>query len=78
MMKPIGLAWIITLPAAGIMAALVFLGFKLSLGNLSKAYFSKIFFPLIICILIFPKVYPQNKENFLEQKFLHSHQKELD
>ncbi|ECL9027285.1 inorganic phosphate transporter [Campylobacter jejuni] len=32
MMKPIGLAWIITLPAAGIMAALVFLGFKLSLG----------------------------------------------
>ncbi|EAJ7045041.1 inorganic phosphate transporter [Campylobacter jejuni] len=31
MMKPIGLAWIITLPAAGIMAALVFLGFKLSL-----------------------------------------------
>ncbi|EAH9111012.1 inorganic phosphate transporter, partial [Campylobacter jejuni] len=27
MMKPIGLAWIITLPAAGIMAALVFLGF---------------------------------------------------
>ncbi|ENP2287413.1 inorganic phosphate transporter [Campylobacter jejuni] len=31
-MKPIGLAWIITLPAAGIMAALVFLGFKLSLG----------------------------------------------
>ena len=28
MMKPIGLAWIITLPAAGIMAALVFLGFK--------------------------------------------------
>ncbi|EAK3399533.1 inorganic phosphate transporter [Campylobacter jejuni] len=34
MMKPIGLAWIITLPAAGIMAALVFLGFKLSLGIL--------------------------------------------
>ncbi|EKN8677041.1 inorganic phosphate transporter [Campylobacter jejuni] len=32
MMKPIGLAWIITLPAAGIIAALVFLGFKLSLG----------------------------------------------
>ncbi|HGG0077750.1 TPA: inorganic phosphate transporter [Campylobacter jejuni] len=32
MMKPVGLAWIITLPAAGIMAALVFLGFKLSLG----------------------------------------------
>lgn len=32
MMKPIGLAWIITLPVAGIMAALVFLGFKLSLG----------------------------------------------
>ncbi|EAL4617126.1 anion permease [Campylobacter jejuni] len=32
MMKPIGLAWIITLPAAGIMAALVFLGFQLSLG----------------------------------------------
>ncbi|ECV9653001.1 inorganic phosphate transporter [Campylobacter jejuni] len=32
MIKPIGLAWIITLPAAGIMAALVFLGFKLSLG----------------------------------------------
>ncbi|HBD8910753.1 TPA: inorganic phosphate transporter [Campylobacter jejuni] len=32
MMKPIGLAWIITLPATGIMAALVFLGFKLSLG----------------------------------------------
>ncbi|EJV5810694.1 inorganic phosphate transporter [Campylobacter jejuni] len=32
MMKPIGLAWIITLPAAGIMAALVFLGFKLFLG----------------------------------------------
>ncbi|HED5067081.1 TPA: inorganic phosphate transporter [Campylobacter jejuni] len=32
MMKPIGLAWIITLPAAGIMAAFVFLGFKLSLG----------------------------------------------
>ncbi|ECV9533465.1 inorganic phosphate transporter [Campylobacter jejuni] len=32
MMKPIGLAWIITLPAAGIMAALIFLGFKLSLG----------------------------------------------
>lgn len=32
MMKPIGLAWIMTLPAAGIMAALVFLGFKLSLG----------------------------------------------
>ncbi|MCW1374296.1 inorganic phosphate transporter [Campylobacter jejuni] len=32
MMKPIGLAWIITLPAAGIMAVLVFLGFKLSLG----------------------------------------------
>ncbi|EAI2721587.1 inorganic phosphate transporter [Campylobacter jejuni] len=32
MMKPIGLAWIIALPAAGIMAALVFLGFKLSLG----------------------------------------------
>ncbi|EPS9893170.1 inorganic phosphate transporter [Campylobacter jejuni] len=32
MMKPIGLAWIITLPAAGIMAALVFLGFKISLG----------------------------------------------
>ncbi|GAA8602018.1 inorganic phosphate transporter [Helicobacter pylori] len=32
MMKPIGLAWIITLPAAGVMAALVFLGFKLSLG----------------------------------------------
>ncbi|EGL3802193.1 inorganic phosphate transporter [Campylobacter jejuni] len=32
MMKSIGLAWIITLPAAGIMAALVFLGFKLSLG----------------------------------------------
>ncbi|EOI1961651.1 TPA: inorganic phosphate transporter [Campylobacter jejuni] len=32
MMKPIGLAWITTLPAAGIMAALVFLGFKLSLG----------------------------------------------
>ncbi|EOY2941906.1 inorganic phosphate transporter [Campylobacter jejuni] len=32
MMKPIGLAWNITLPAAGIMAALVFLGFKLSLG----------------------------------------------
>ncbi|HFW6590818.1 TPA: inorganic phosphate transporter [Campylobacter jejuni] len=32
MMKPIGLAWIITLPAAGIMAALVFLGFKPSLG----------------------------------------------
>ncbi|EOH3621843.1 inorganic phosphate transporter [Campylobacter jejuni] len=32
MMKPIGLVWIITLPAAGIMAALVFLGFKLSLG----------------------------------------------
>ncbi|EDP4990227.1 TPA: inorganic phosphate transporter [Campylobacter jejuni] len=32
MMKPIGLAWIITLPAAGIMATLVFLGFKLSLG----------------------------------------------
>ncbi|WHN17851.1 inorganic phosphate transporter [Campylobacter jejuni] len=32
MMKPIGLAWIVTLPAAGIMAALVFLGFKLSLG----------------------------------------------
>ncbi|HHP0358047.1 TPA: inorganic phosphate transporter [Campylobacter jejuni] len=32
MMKPIGLAWIITLPAAGIMAALVFLGFKLPLG----------------------------------------------
>ncbi|ECL3217000.1 inorganic phosphate transporter [Campylobacter jejuni] len=32
MMKPIELAWIITLPAAGIMAALVFLGFKLSLG----------------------------------------------
>ncbi|EAH6853420.1 inorganic phosphate transporter [Campylobacter jejuni] len=32
MMKPIGLAWIITLPAAGIMTALVFLGFKLSLG----------------------------------------------
>ncbi|EKN8688545.1 inorganic phosphate transporter [Campylobacter jejuni] len=32
MMKPIGLAWIITLPAGGIMAALVFLGFKLSLG----------------------------------------------
>lgn len=32
MMKPIGLAWIITLPAAGIMAALVFLVFKLSLG----------------------------------------------
>ncbi|EAI5693922.1 inorganic phosphate transporter [Campylobacter jejuni] len=32
MMKPIGLAWIITLPTAGIMAALVFLGFKLSLG----------------------------------------------
>ncbi|ENQ5154343.1 inorganic phosphate transporter [Campylobacter jejuni] len=32
MMKPIGLTWIITLPAAGIMAALVFLGFKLSLG----------------------------------------------
>lgn len=32
MMKPIGLAWIITLPAAGIMAALVFLGFKMALG----------------------------------------------
>ncbi|MBM0636680.1 inorganic phosphate transporter [Campylobacter sp. VicNov18] len=32
MMKPIGLAWIITLPAAGIIAALIFLGFKLSLG----------------------------------------------
>ncbi|PJP31683.1 inorganic phosphate transporter [Campylobacter jejuni] len=32
MMKPIGLAWIITLPAAGIIAALVFLGFKPSLG----------------------------------------------
>ena len=32
MMKPIGLAWIITLPATCIMAALVFLGFKLSLG----------------------------------------------
>lgn len=32
MMKPIGLAWIITLPVAGIMAALIFLGFKLSLG----------------------------------------------
>lgn len=31
-MKPIILAWIITLPVAGIMAALVFLGFKLSLG----------------------------------------------
>ncbi|TKX32113.1 inorganic phosphate transporter [Campylobacter estrildidarum] len=28
LMKPIGLAWIITLPAAGIMAALVFLSFK--------------------------------------------------
>ncbi|WP_038814414.1 inorganic phosphate transporter [Campylobacter jejuni] len=32
MMKPIGLAWIITLPAAGIIAALVFLGLKLFLG----------------------------------------------
>ncbi len=32
MMKPIGLAWIITLPAAGIMAAFVFLGFKMVLG----------------------------------------------
>ncbi|TKX31393.1 inorganic phosphate transporter [Campylobacter aviculae] len=32
LMKPIGLAWIITLPAAGIMAAIVFLGFKLALA----------------------------------------------
>lgn len=31
MMKPIGLAWIVTLPAAGIMAAFIFLAFKLSL-----------------------------------------------
>lgn len=32
MMKPIGLAWIITLPAAGLMAAAVFMGFKIALG----------------------------------------------
>ncbi|HEC1541663.1 TPA: inorganic phosphate transporter [Campylobacter upsaliensis] len=32
MMKPIGLAWIITLPAAGLMAAIVFMGFKIALG----------------------------------------------
>ncbi len=31
-MKPIGLAWVITLPAAGIMSALVFVIFKFSLG----------------------------------------------
>lgn len=31
-MKPIGLAWIITLPAAGIMSAIVFVVFKLILG----------------------------------------------
>ncbi|KAA6225265.1 inorganic phosphate transporter [Campylobacter sp. LR291e] len=32
MMKPIGLAWIITLPAAAIMGAVVFVVFKLALG----------------------------------------------
>ncbi|MBZ7928234.1 inorganic phosphate transporter [Campylobacter molothri] len=32
LMKPIGLAWIITLPAAGIMAAIIFLGFKFILA----------------------------------------------
>jgi len=32
MMKPIALAWIITLPAAGLMGAVIFILFKLSLG----------------------------------------------
>ncbi|WP_348518303.1 inorganic phosphate transporter [Campylobacter sp. CCS1377] len=32
MMKPIGLAWVITLPAAGLMAAFVFMVFKFILG----------------------------------------------
>ena len=31
-MKPIGLAWIITLPVAGILGAIFFFGFKLALG----------------------------------------------